>query len=134
MSTMNLDRLAAIAAQSIIANPATSDKTKLENLATKALGVLQENGVYAAMLFLYSRKREKDHAKVIAEEFLNTLQSAELAPLDLAFPADMDRSNWLEVSEYLNSSLCETLDTLLLIKQIWEQTLIYTRFGAKARG
>ena len=56
----NLDRLAAQTAQAIVNEGAGKDgkgAEKLENMATKALGVVQENGVYAGMLFLYSRGR-----------------------------------------------------------------------------
>jgi hypothetical protein len=34
----------------------------------------------------------------------------------------------------LTDSVCNDLDKLLLVKQLWEQTLIYARYGAKARG
>lgn len=55
---MNLDIYAARSAQDIIAK--TNDKTSrdVENLITKTLGVLQENGVYACLLYLYSSDGE----------------------------------------------------------------------------
>jgi len=135
MSANNLDRLAARTAQEIVQNLTTEEAGKLENLATKALGVLQENGVYAGMLFLYSRsEREKAYAKNIREALLKTLAQSELNSLHLSLPADKDKSNWLHVSDHLNTMICGELDTLLLIKQLWEQTLIYTRYSAKARG
>jgi len=135
MSANNLDRLAARTAQEIVQNLTAEDAGKLENLATKVLGVLQENGVYAGMLFLYSRSaREKAYAENIREALIKTLAQQELSALHLSLPADKDQSNWLEVSDHLNTAVCDELDTLLLIKQLWEQTLIYTRYSAKARG
>jgi hypothetical protein len=35
--------------------------------------------------------------------------------------------------KFVTDKIASDLDTLLLVKQIWEQTLIYARYGAKAR-
>lgn len=133
MSTgRNLDWLAASTAQTIVGEK--RDKTqaeKLENMATKALGVVQENGVYAGMLFLYSRPNDKE-AKVIREGLLKMLAAEELTPLNLA-PQDKDQA-WPAVSKYLIDKVTNDLDTLLLVKELYEQTLIYVRYGAKAAG
>ncbi len=66
MGVTNLDRLSATYAQRIAALSTNDDgEKKLENLVTKALGVLQENGIYAAMLFLYSRSNDdKEWAEI----------------------------------------------------------------------
>lgn len=134
----NLDTLAAQCAQEIVREraPDGSDAKKrataLENMATKALGVLQENGVFAGMLFLYSKKEDED-ARALRDRLLGILNCPEMAQFDLALP-DTDRREWQKVSEHLTSQVCADLDTLLLVKQVWEQTLIYVRYGAKARG
>ena len=48
----NLDLRVAETAQKIVNDTRAFDKPQVENLATKAIGVLQENGVYAVTLFL----------------------------------------------------------------------------------
>ena len=65
----NLDRLAALHAQSIVSRTkdvqdgdrlATKQSARdVDNVVTKALGVLQEDGVYACALYLLSRSRGK---------------------------------------------------------------------------
>ena len=132
MSTgRNLDWLAASTAQTIVGEK--RDKTqaeKLENMATKALGVVQENGVYEGMLFLYSRK--EDEANEIRGQLLKMLAAEELTPLNLA-QQDKDQA-WSAVSKHLIGKVTNDLDTLLLVKDLYEQTLIYVRYGAKAAG
>ena len=44
-------------------------------------------------------------------------------------PADRAAEALRFVTEHISGDL----DTLLLVKRVWEQTLIYTRYGAKAR-
>ncbi len=67
MDDQNLDRLAAETAYRIIA--AVEDNrqgqlkaSEVDNLVTKTLGVLQDQGVYAATLFLFSRTGKADRA------------------------------------------------------------------------
>lgn len=53
----NLDYLAAMTSQAICDG---ADKEKLESLATKCIGILNEDGVYALFLYLLSsRMRER---------------------------------------------------------------------------
>ncbi|MGI9057475.1 MAG: hypothetical protein ACR2H5_02770 [Ktedonobacteraceae bacterium] len=124
----NLDLIAAQAAQAIISSTRTKkyDVNNVENLVTKALGVLQENGVYASMLYLYSRSNAAE--KPIAEECRYNLLSI-TSELGLQAPA---RPNASTALKFLTDRVCNDLDRLLLVKQLWEQTLIYTRYGAKA--
>jgi len=123
----NLDTLAAKAAQEIVNASARSPK-ELDILATKTLGVLQENGVYACVLFLFSRTREveKSLAGTIQQELFNLCQK--LLPPGEKIPEKRE-----ERLKFVTDKVASDLDTLLLVKQIWEQTLIYVRYGAKAR-
>jgi len=134
----NLDLLAAKAAQEIIeetskieeaSKRASGSKQKaaagIENLITKALGVLQENGVYAGLLYLHSRG---DADRQIAEKTLQKMLFL-TSELGLSPPAGTNASENLK---FLTDSVCNDLDRLLLVKQLWEQTLIYARYGAKA--
>ncbi len=123
----NLDLLAAQAAQKIISDTKEQKAaaTDVDNLITKTLGVLQENGVYAGLLYLYSRTTDKPIAQETREQLL-----ALIPKLGLPTPARTDVSTALT---FLTDNICSDLDRLLLVKQLWEQTLIYARYGAKAR-
>jgi hypothetical protein len=105
-----------------------AESSEVENLATKTLGVLQENGVYACLLYLYSRTNNTDSpiSEIIRQELLELTRLAGKNP-----QKDIQAQNALE---FLNNNICNDLETLLLTKKLWEQTLIYTRYGAKARG
>lgn len=142
-SNNNLDWHAAKTGQEIIKATKThwnKDKNKeeetkasdVENLATKALGVLQENGVYAALLYLYSHS-EQHIAKPICIQLLELTRLLKLSPPTgtKEKPEDVKAEQALK---FLTDSICNDLDSLLLVKQLWEQTLIYARYGAKARG
>jgi hypothetical protein len=123
----NLDLLAAQTAQKIITE--TKDQSKaadVDNLITKTLGVLQENGVYAGLLYLYSRTKATD--KPIAEKTRLKLLSL---ISELGLPA-LERTDASMALKFLTDNICNDLDRLLLVKQLWEQTLIYARYGAKA--
>ncbi len=138
----NLDRLAARSAQRIVAEG--GDAGKLEILATKTLGVVQENGVYAGMLFLYSRpKAEEDQARAIRDNLLAMLGADEIATLSLRFPegqgkpgrqGQWSKDKWADVAQHVSDHVTVDLDKLLLVKELYEQTLIYVRYGAKAAG
>jgi hypothetical protein len=125
----NLDVLAAKAAQDIITQTDRQAATDVENLVTKALGVLQENGVYAALLYLYSRssKNEQPIAQQTRDKLLSVLREA-----GLSLPGQQTKSV-KDVLQLFIDQICDNLDRLLLVKQLWEQTLIYARYGAKAR-
>jgi hypothetical protein len=124
---MNLDIHAARSAQEIIA--ATNDKAskEVENLITKTLGVLQENGVYACLLYLYSCSERGDNeiGGITRINLINILDYLNKTP-----PKGTDSKNMLR---YFGDEICSDLDVLLMTKQLWEQTLIYARYGAKAR-
>jgi hypothetical protein len=122
----NLDLLAAQAAQKIIADTKEQKAaaTVVDNLITKTLGVLQENGVYAGLLYLYSRTTDKPIAQKAREQLLDLIPK-----LGLPTPVHTDASTALK---FLTDNICNDLDRLLLVKQLWEQTLIYARYGAKA--
>jgi hypothetical protein len=145
MSTLNLDKLAAERAQEMVRRAregipeVRSPIETLERLATKTLGVLQEQGVYAMLLFLFSRTSDEEKvAPVVRGELFNALKelpgfkdNTEVQSLH----ENTDAQRALET--YSKNVLDERnspggLDTLLLIRDLYEKTLIYTRFGAKA--
>jgi hypothetical protein len=134
----NLDLLAAQTAQKIIADTTDGQKAaKVDNLITKALGVLQENGVYAALLYLYSRSAdEQSVARQIRLQLLHLTSELALKPPTDKQVGDKEVVEDAPASaalQFLTDHICGNLDRLLLVKQLWEQTLIYARYGAKAR-
>lgn len=127
---LNLDRTAAKHAQKIVAD--TDKKTEtLERLVTKALGVLQEQGVYALMLFLFSRTSdEKVVAPAIRKQLLLALKVFPCFSDEKAVP-ETDAQD--VVLPFFVNHVADDLDTLFLVRDLFEQTLIYARFGAKAK-
>jgi len=128
---MNLDLVAQQKAQLIVracVTTAAGDKAanELENVITKTLGVLQESGVYAAALYLWTRTRQEDKAK--AEKIRVVLLNSAKELLGVNDPTAQPG----EALKFLSDRICSDLDLLLLVKQVWEQTLVYARFGAKA--
>jgi hypothetical protein len=122
----NLDRLVAQYAQAIIRRTSDKKASDIDNTITKALGVLQENGIYAC--FLYLKAKEKDNGDVVVEEMLNLLDS-------LGFGWGKPATNKVEdVLHHLMEKVTVNLERLLLAKETLEQMLIYARYGAKARG
>ena len=122
----NLDLAAARAAQTMVADDFRPQE--LDNLVTKALGVVQESGVYAGTLFLCSRSREEEKkmAKAVRKTLLGL--AGELGVAGMGNGADT-RQTLRDVAE----RVCRDSGTMLLVKQVWEQALVYARYGAKAK-
>lgn len=116
----NLDYLAAKHAQELIENLGENAETPV----TKALGVLQENGVYACFLYLYAR--EKDGGK-IAGKMVDLLNEA------LLKGEEIRSENSKEILENVADKITgKGIERLLLARELLEQMLIYARYGAKA--
>ena len=96
-----------------------ADKGVEEKLLTNALAVLEEQGVYAAFLFLNTRGGKK--ISDACAEFLRKTPSA--SPL-------------LGNGEVFSAlqKLAEDLDRLLFARDLLRQALVYGRYHAKARG
>lgn len=135
---LNLDQQAAIQSQIIVREGVkVKDAKAVENLITKTLGVLQEQGIYAMMLFLFSRTSDEEkiapHIRAPLYALLQQLpvfqNNAELS----ANLSDFSASTAAEpVLQFYAQAVCSKLDALLLVKDLYEQTLIYARYGAKA--
>ncbi len=119
----NLDYQAAAHAQKLLKKGGANAKD-FENSLTKALGVLQENGLYACFLYLYAR--EKDNGEKLAAEMLALLRG-------LRLPAPPEGANRETVLQRLANDLTTDLSALLLAHQALERMLIYARYHAKAQ-
>ncbi len=139
-----LDRLAAKTAQDIIDARGSASNSLVENVATKTLGVLQEQGVYAAVLFLLSRpESERNIANVVITHLLQLLGHSDLTHLGAAYPNATITSHWVLQNEQNilrhfaegvsgSSGVATNLQRLMAVRSLFEQTLIYVRYGAKA--
>jgi len=128
----NLDRLAAQHAQEIIKCTGDKKAGEMDNTVTKALGVLQENGVYAC--FLYLLAKEEKNGKVVVKQMLYLLENLGFewdAPKKADDDIDLSPN---KVLSHITDKVTVDLERLLLAKETLEQMLIYARYGAKARG
>ena len=121
----NLDQLCAVYGYKLADDVSKADKfdaKKAETLITKALGVLQEQGLYAFVLFCVSRgsaeKAGSEKIKEITRELLNKLRLIE----------DDDLLEAIRKED----GLASRLDDLVLATQVLEKSLIYARYHAKA--
>lgn len=126
---VNLDQKAAQCAQKIVEQG--KDK-KLENLITKALGVLQEQGVYALLLFLFSENSKVTNT--ISNNLNGLLNEVGLKDKDGKVLILDNKRDSKYVLEFYSENILDNLDSLFLVRDIYEQTLIYARYGAKAWG
>jgi len=132
VNTLNLDQLAAQHAQKMVSNAENGGKSieVLERLVTKTLGVLQAQGVYAMMLFLLSRPgEEKNIAPAIYNE-CNVL--IKKLPEFSGIIVPDNNAGDKNILQFYSSDPVQNIDTLILIRDLLEQTLIYARYGAKA--
>ncbi len=134
----NLDKLGAELAQNMVVGakePGVGKKPvdTLERLVTKTLAVLQEQGVYAAILFLFSRTG--DEAKIapkIRAQLFNAVKRLPIFAENTDIPSEDAHAP--TALRFYSDNVLGDIDTLLLIRDLYEQTLIYARYGAKAAG
>lgn len=136
MNPLNLDKLAAKYSQKMVEEASKVPGVNkpidaLERLATKTLGVLQEQGIYAMLLFLASRSSDEEEiAPKICEQLFALL--GELPGLEEKEGRPRAGDECKQALPFYSDHILDDLDTLLLVRDLYEQTLIYARFGAKA--
>ena len=140
MSTIskNLDRWAAVTGQKITKN--SNEPDKLKAWVTKTLGILQSQGVYAAMLYLYAN--ENEHTQSIRDGLWDLLAKVESLGIswknENGEPVErpgVDAKNKEEsdkILKFYSDAISSDLQVLLLIRELYEQTLIYARYHAEA--
>jgi hypothetical protein len=122
---INLDYICAKIGQKLLEETAGKDiKTKERNIR-KALGILQEDGVYAMFLWL-----EKEDSK-IRKKLNNLLNENEITSKLLSdsksFPDDF--KGFCEKLQ----EVAKDIDKLLFLKKILERTLTYALYHAKIK-
>jgi len=93
-----------------------------DTLLTDALGVLEEQGVYACFLYLEAQRKKPGQA--ISTECRTFLQRTPTGS-----PLLGGGNIWQELR-----TLAASLDNLLFARDLLRQALIYGRYHAKARG
>lgn len=94
-----------------------------ETIVQKSLGVLQEDGLFAFVVYLESKKQPKD--KEIVERILKS--AADLLN-KIELEKDIDETN---IREKIHE-ITKNIDDMFLAKELLERTLIYARYHAKA--
>jgi len=115
MMENNLDHLCA---QHGLDIAQTSDD---EKLIQKALGVLQEDGVFAYAIYLESENEDTfEHISDKTIELINTVDI-------------LEEESENDLKKIIHE-IAENLDDLLLTKDLIERMLIYSRYHAKSFG
>ncbi|MHA1252228.1 MAG: hypothetical protein ACTSRP_19740 [Candidatus Helarchaeota archaeon] len=125
----NLDQLCAEYGFKFASNVSEALRNKPKSvtaLFTDALGVLQEQGLYAFALFCESRDDAKENDKKSGSGIIKNLAGKLLKELNLIENEDILEELRKKVG------LASKLDDLMLAIQVLEKSLIYARFHAKA--
>lgn len=91
---------------------------KEEKVLNDALAVLEEHGPYA--MFLYIRARHKEVTRDFEEPLVKLLSGT----------LKLNGNNGLDIAK----SAADNLDTLLFVRDLLRNALIYARFHLKAMG
>jgi len=116
----NLDAHCAQCAHDIVALSGPNRGKELENRLNNALGVLQEDGLYAFYLFL--KYRDLDQPPKDVWGLLKALLRNDIVGAPL--PQGNDDTAVIQMTE--------NLQKLLLAKQLTERTLVYARYGLRS--
>lgn len=100
------------------------EKDAREKVLNNALDVLREDGVYAMFLYLHVEKKTQAAAGIRNTAY-NLLKDSDLWPTLFAEPYSLEK---------IRTGFTNSLDKLLLAKELLENTLVYARYHAKAQG
>lgn len=115
-----LDHEAALTGSAI--REKVQDAKTLETVLRKAIGILQEQGVYAAILYLHAK--EKETGKVVA---LHLMQLCGSVVGGTGFDAEAPKDQLT----YLSTNVTNDIAKTLLVRHLWEQTLVYGIYHCK---
>ncbi len=126
---INLDFLCMKAAQQMVA--CKGSRQDKENVATKALGVLLENGPYGLMLYLQT---QQTHPKAeISRHYQQELVAVCGQDLVASYlGGQVPRNGEFKQIVLWLTERAKDLDQYLFTKRLWQQVLTYARYHAKA--
>lgn len=117
---INLDKVVAEVGFKLAEKFREDDPKKFENIATKALGVLIEDGLFAFAVWLESRgEEERKYSKHIISASLNLL-------------SEILNVTGRGIISVIKDDISPNLEKMLLARNLLERMLIYTRYRAKA--
>lgn len=122
---INLDYLAAKYAHKVVGNK------DMENSVSKALGVLQEHGVYGAFLYLLAKEGSKneDNGRILCNNMIELLHEA-----GFPYKTEQKPATTKDILNHVIDSVSSaSLQRLLFAKELIEQMFIYVRYGEKAK-
>jgi len=124
VSEHNLDMVAAEVGFKLAETfKSKNDAEKLENLITKSLGILIEDGLFACAVWLESRSdKEKEYATEISNKCMELLKDERIK---------LARNETASLRE-ITLSISDSIQKTLLGRQLLERMLIYARYRAKA--
>ena len=100
--------------------------SNLENNLRKALGVLQEDGVYAMFLWL----EEKDKSKTIRKKLTELINEGEIKKYFLNDSESFNIEDFDKFCEKLRE-IAKDIDKLFFMKKLLARTLTYALYHAK---
>jgi hypothetical protein len=118
---INLDYICAKTGQEI------STKAE-ENIFRKALGILQEDGVYA--MFLWLENKDKNVREILYTELLKNDEIKKQLLCDSSGFLNKDFKNFCEQLQKVSADI----DKLFFLKKILERTLTYALYHARIKG
>jgi len=106
--------------------------SKLENNLRKALGVLQEDGVYA--MFLWLEKNASDVRKELVELFNKEDENTHVKLSNYFLKSNKSFSQD-DFDEFCNDlrEVAKDIDKLLFMKKLLERTVTYALYHARAK-
>ncbi len=122
---INLDYICAKIGQNLVEETAEKDIKTKERILRKALGVLQEDGVYAMFLWLENEDSE-------IREKLNSLLNENEIKSKLLSNSESFPDDFKGFCEQLQE-VAKDIDKLLFLKKILERTLTYALYHAKIK-
>ncbi|HRD88617.1 MAG TPA: hypothetical protein PK752_10255 [Accumulibacter sp.] len=129
---LNLEPLAALAANEMAGDDRIPAKDA-ENIITKSLAVLAEQGLYAFGLFLATRKaKDQIPAQRIDQKARELLRTTDLDGAEQTTVSTMPDFYRSITAPRPGESATEALRRILLAKQLLETALTYGRYVAKA--
>ena len=122
MTVLNLDAECAKLGTKLASQ---GNKEDVENSITKALGVLEEQGVYALFLYLVAREKQWGEVAICALASFLSENPSPRNPLLEPRPTNGDVFAALQ-------QLSTDLDKLLFARDLLHRALVYARYHAKA--
>ena len=144
MTEKNIDYITSKHAQTLIKN--VSDYGDVMTAATKTLGVLAEDGLYAAFLYIFAKVKDSIRPEFVCGALRSLDDVGLLAGSRLAenyrdkYSEGDTRCLNNEIHELQDiiletiSNITDDLNKILLARLVLERFLTYVRYHAKAKG